>query len=152
MSLTKKLLRPITKTRIMVFGTFDMVHSGHRNFFQQARKLTKHPYLIVSLARDKNVKRIKGGLPQNSQMERLGVVKSVPEVDKVVIGGYRDHMPHIIKEKPDIIALGYDQVAYVKNLRKELLAAGLKTRVVRLKPYKPHLYKTSLLKAKAAQK
>ncbi len=132
----------------MVFGTFDMVHSGHRNFFLQARKLAKHPYLIVSLARDKNVLKIKGSLPHNSQMKRLSMIKSVPDVDKAVVGGYRDHMPHIIREQPDIIALGYDQTAYVRGLRKELKAAGLSTKVVRLKPFKEHLYKTTLLRKK----
>ena len=46
--------------KIMVFGTFDGVHKGHINFFKQARVLSKNPYLIVSIARDKNVKKIKG--------------------------------------------------------------------------------------------
>jgi len=132
--------------RIMVFGTFDMVHAGHRNFFKQAKRLADHSYLIVSLARDKNVMRIKGRKPTNDQAQRIQLVKAVPEVDKVVLGGYREHMPHIIKEQPDIIALGYDQTAYVRGLRQALKAAGLKTKVVRLKPYKEHIYKTSLLK------
>ena len=39
----------------MVFGTFDGLHKGHINFFQQAVKLAKNSYLIVSIARDKNV-------------------------------------------------------------------------------------------------
>lgn len=133
------------KTRIMVFGTFDMIHSGHRNFFLQARKLAKRPYLIVSIARDKNVLRIKGKLPQNSQFERVKMVGSVPDVDEAVIGGYRDHIPHILKARPEIIALGYDQTAYVKGLRQQLKDHGLMVRVVRLKPYMVEKYKTSLI-------
>lgn len=133
------------KTRIMVFGTFDMIHSGHRNFFNQARKLAKRPYLIVSIARDKNVLRIKGSLPRFSQYERLQLVQSVPDVDEAVIGGYRDHLPHILKARPEIIAIGYDQVAYVKGLRQQLRDHGLTVKVVRLKPYKVDRYKTSLL-------
>ena len=50
----------MAKTRIMVFGTFDGIHRGHLHFFKQARGLVKNPYLIVSVARDVNVKRIKG--------------------------------------------------------------------------------------------
>ncbi len=136
------------QTKIMVFGTFDMVHTGHRDFFRQARKLAKHPYLIVSIARDRNVLRIKGRRPTKNQYERRILVQSVPEVDKAVVGGYRDHIPHILKEKPQIIAIGYDQVAYVKGLKALLAEKGLKVRIVRLKPYKINLYKTSLIKGR----
>ncbi len=135
-------------TRIMVFGTFDMVHKGHLNFFKQARGLAKKSYLIVSIARDANVKRIKNQRPLNSQKERMEIVRVSSGADKVALGGVNDHMPHIVKEQPDIIALGYDQWAYVKNLKSELIAAGLTTKIVRLKPYKEHLYKTSILKFK----
>ncbi len=135
----------MNKTRIMVFGTFDMVHPGHRNFFTQARKLAQNPFLIVSLARDKNVLRIKGKKPVKSEKQRMGLVDKIRGVNKVVLGGSDNHMAHIIKEQPDIIALGYDQTAYVRGLRSELKRAGLKTKVVRLVPHKPHIYKTSLL-------
>ena len=134
----------------MVFGTFDMVHQGHVNLFNQARKLVKNPFLIVSVARDKNVLKIKGHLPRNSQQARKLIVAQNPLVDKVVIGGSSDHLPHIIKERPDIIALGYDQVAYVRGLRSRLKESGLKTKIVRLKPYKPRVYKTTLLQNKTS--
>jgi FAD synthetase len=132
----------------MVFGTFDMVHPGHRHFLKQARALAKHPYLIVSIARDKNVTRIKGQKPRHSETRRRGFLAPLTEVDKVLLGGVNDHLPHIIKARPDIIALGYDQSAYVGGLKTELTKAGLKTKVVRLRPYKPHLYKTSILQKK----
>lgn len=136
----------ITKlTQILVFGTFDMIHAGHRDFFAQARALAKNPKLIVSLARAKNVERIKGRLPRRTESERLAQVRALPEVDRVVLGGVRDHLPHIIRLAPDIIALGYDQYEYVSGLQRDLKAAGLSTRIVRLKPHQPHRYKTSLL-------
>lgn len=129
----------------MVFGTFDMVHPGHESLFKQARALAEDPYLIVSIARDSNVQRIKGKWPLRTEHVRKQLVKNHPLVDKAVTGGKNDHMPHIIKEKPDIIALGYDQTAYVRGLITQLKAAGLLTKVVRLKPYQPHKFKTSLL-------
>ena len=150
----------------MVFGTFDMVHSGHKHMFRQARalvkndnakntaradKLTLHALLIVSIARDKNVKRIKGRSASRGERARLAMVARVAGVNKVVLGGTNDHMPHIIKEKPDIIALGYDQVAYVKGLKTALKQAGLKTKVIRLASHKPHIYKTSLLSKSRAK-
>ena len=145
--------KPIRQVRVMVFGTFDIVHKGHRHFFQQARELAgkSKPFLIVSLARHKNVQRIKGRNPQVSEAKRLSAIKALSEVDKAMLGAVGDHMPHIIKQKPDIIALGYDQSAYVRGLRSALKKAGLKTKVIRLKSHKPHLYKTSIIRAKKSR-
>lgn len=149
--------RTSKQTRIIVFGTFDMVHPGHRNFFKQARALAgkfapgSRPYLIVSLARQKNVKKIKGKTPQASEVKRLAAIKALPEVDKAMLGALGDHLPHIVKEKPDIVALGYDQKAYTHGLRINLKRAGWLCKVVRLKAHKPHLYKTSLIKAKKSR-
>ncbi len=145
-----------SKIRILVFGTFDIIHPGHRHFFQQARGLAKanknqKPYLIVSLARHKNVQRIKGHSPQTSERTRLARIKALPEVDKAVLGATGDHIPPIVRLNPDIIALGYDQTAYVRGLRMQLRKAGINPKIVRLKPHKPHIYKTSLLNKKSAK-
>ncbi len=132
----------------MVFGTFDGVHKGHLNFFKQAKKIAPRSFLIVSIARDKNVFKIKGELPEQDEKRRMVLVKKNKMIDKVVLSGVKNHLPHIIKERPDIIALGYDQKAYVKNLRKELKNKGLLVKTVRLKPFKEKIYKNQLLKTK----
>ena len=134
------------RTKIMVFGTFDGVHKGHLSFFRQAKKLAKKSFLIVSIARDKNVKEIKKGKPKFSEKERLALVKKIKFIDKVVLAGKIKYLPHNLKEKPDIIALGYDQKAYVKNLKKDLKNKGILVKIVRLKPYKKEIYKNHLLK------
>ncbi|MCE9549204.1 adenylyltransferase/cytidyltransferase family protein [Candidatus Nomurabacteria bacterium] len=134
------------KTRIMAFGTFDGLHRGHLNFFQQARNLAKLPFLIVSIARNKNILKIKGQYPVLSLKKRLLLLKKSSLVDKVVISGLKNHIPHIVKERPDVIALGYDQKNYVKNLKKDLKAHGLNVKIVRLRPYKEKIYKNHLLK------
>ena len=135
------------KVKIMVFGTFDGLHEGHLDFFKQARNLALNPYLVVSVARDKNVMKIKGK-PALSEKQRMILVKKSALADRVVLSGIKNHIPHIIKESPDIIALGYDQKAYVKNLKKDLKNKGLTVKVVRLKPYKKDIYKNHLLKTK----
>ncbi len=140
----EKGIMPI-KIRVMLFGTFDGLHKGHLDFFKQAHKLATNAFLIVSIARDKNVFKIKGAYPRHSEKERLKFVKNSGLADKVVLGGIRAHLPHIRKERPDIIALGYDQHAYVENLKTEL--KDLNVKIVRLKPYKPHIYKNHLLKS-----
>jgi cytidyltransferase-like protein len=106
------------QTRIMVFGTFDGLHKGHLFFFKQAKKLVPKSILIVSVARDKNVNRIKKRFPALNEKKRIALVKKCNLIDRVVMSGIKNHIPHIIKEHPDIVALGYDQKAYVKNLKK----------------------------------
>lgn len=134
----------ISQTRILVFGTFDVLHPGHINFFKQARKLGKHPFLIASIARDVNVKKIKGKKPRYGERRRLTLVKKCKLIDKAVLGAPVDYLKHIIAQKPDIIALGYDQKAYTVGLRRKLLDKGLTVKIARLRAYKPDRYKTSL--------
>lgn len=143
------------KKRVILFGTFDGLHKGHLNFFKQARNLSKNSYVVVSIARDKNVKKIKGAYPTLDEKKRMKLIKDLIKknhlVDKVVLSGLKNHIPHILKEKPDIIALGYDQRAYVKDLKKDLKIKdkrNMDIKIVRLKPYKQKVYKNHLLKMK----
>lgn len=130
-------------TRIMVFGTFDILHPGHLHFFKQARALAKNPYLIVSIARDINVKRIKGKLPLHNERQRAALVKYSGLADKVVLGDVQGYMRHIIKQQPAIILLGYDQKAYTENLKESLSSNVV---VSRARAYRPGLHKTSIYK------
>ena len=134
---------------VMVFGTFDFVHKGHKDFFKQAKRLGNK--LVISVARDINVKKIKGSQPWNSEKKRLAALKKLKLADKVMLGDKKNYIQHIKKIAPDIIALGYDQRAYTKTLRQDLRAAALKTKIVRMKAHHPHLYKSSKLKAKMLQ-
>ncbi|MFA6257337.1 MAG: adenylyltransferase/cytidyltransferase family protein [Candidatus Paceibacterota bacterium] len=139
--------KAVEKT-IMVFGTFDGLHLGHLNFFKQAKALAPKGFLIVSIARDKNVFKIKGQWPILKERQRVALVRQSGLPGRVVLGGLRSHLPHILKERPDIIALGYDQRDYVKNLKKDLKEKRLLVKVVRLKPYKEKIYKNAILKLK----
>lgn len=133
-------------TRIMVFGTFDMLHAGHEDFFRQARALGDEPYLIVSLARDSAAKRFRGISPRHSEESRRAQVASHELVDEAILGDETGYIPHIIAARPNIIALGYDQTGeYVDNLERDLTAAGYGGKVVRLRAFRPDIYKTSKL-------
>ena len=138
-------LVPASKgSRIMVFGTFDMIHEGHEDFFRQARALADEPHLIVSVARDASARRVKGRSPRHDEGARLALVVAHALVDEAVLGDEAGYMTHIVAAKPDIIALGYDQTGeYVEHLQRDLQNAGLSTKVVRLEGYKPEVYKTS---------
>ncbi len=135
----------------MLFGTFDYLHPGHIALFKQARKLAKNPYLIVSIARDKNVTKIKGQKAENTEKDRLSLVESCKLVDQVVLGAKDNFFKKILEINPSIIALGYDQKAYVEELKKRLKVQGSQIKVVRLKPYKKSVHKTSFKKQERKQ-
>lgn len=133
-------------TRVMIFGTFDMIHEGHRAFIRQARALAADTYLIVSLARDSAAARVKGVRPRMPESERLAQMRASGLCDEAILGDEEGYMPHIAAIRPDIIALGYDQSGeYVETLEADLHAAGIAARVVRLDPHEPDVYKTSKL-------
>lgn len=134
--------------RIMVFGTFDMIHAGHEDLFRQARALADEPHLIVSVARDDVVERIKGFRPHNDEQARLAMLRGHPLVDEAILGGMQDYIAHIAAARPDIIALGYDQTGeFVDSLAGDLKKIGLQVRIIRMQAFEPHTYKTSKLRA-----
>ncbi|KKW23771.1 MAG: FAD synthase [Candidatus Kaiserbacteria bacterium GW2011_GWA2_52_12] len=131
----------------MIFGTFDMIHKGHEDFFRQARALGEEPHLVVSVARDANVQRVKGKVPRSSEEVRREALGAHPLVDVAILGDEEGYISHIREVSPDVIALGYDQQGeYVAKLEHDLRDADLAVTVVRLQPFKPDVYKTSLLR------
>jgi len=128
----------------MIFGTFDVFHPGHRSFLKQAKKYGD--YLVVVVARDGTVARVKERGTINNERKRLNAVRKSELADKVVLGSLGDKYEVIKKYKPDIICLGYDQKYFIDKLRGKLKELGLSnTKVVRLKAYKPEIYKSSKL-------
>jgi len=127
---------------VMAFGTFDILHPGHINFLKQAKK---YGNLIVVIARDKTVREVKGKLPKYGEKERLKAILSLNLTNKTILGSLRDKYMAIKKYKPDVIALGYDQTHFTEQLVIKLKELDLKTKIVRLKSYKPEIYKSSKL-------
>lgn len=137
------------KKLVMVFGTFDYLHAGHENLFSQARELGDE--IIAIMARDKTVKTIKGALPDHNEKERMKALEETSWADKVVLGDLKDKTKVIKNYKPDIIALGYDQFAFTYLLDKMIIELKLQTKIVRLKPYRPDMYKSSIIKYNLTQ-
>jgi FAD synthetase len=128
--------------RVLVFGTFDVFHPGHEYFLKQAKKHGDD--LIVVVARDSTVKQLKGKLPVNDESNRLKLIQALSYVNKAMLGYEIADKHKIIEEiKPDFICLGYDQLAFVDGLEKKLAELELKTEIIRLGAYKPHIYKSS---------
>jgi glycerol-3-phosphate cytidylyltransferase-like family protein len=67
------------------------------------------------------------------------LAKNVAEI--AVLGQIRDPYAVIRKYQPDIIALGYDQNSFTNRLK----IIFPKIKIVRLKPFKKRIYKSSLI-------
>lgn len=132
------------KNKVIAFGTFDYLHAGHESYLQQAKALGDH--LTVVIARDTTVKKIKGSPPDHSERKRLKTIKNLPYVDKVILGTREDKFKAIRQNKPDIIALGYDQFIFTQQLKGLIIRNKLNTKIIRLEPYKPEINKSSIIK------
>ncbi|MFH1546203.1 MAG: adenylyltransferase/cytidyltransferase family protein [Patescibacteria group bacterium] len=132
--------------RVMVFGTFDGLHPGHRNFFAQAAELGD---VIAVIARDTNVKKLKGNLPTERERTRLAKVARDKNVRKALLGDREDFFKPVEKIQPDVIALGFDQKTFsITELKTNLKKRNLAPQIIRLKSFQPKKFKSSLLRKK----
>jgi cytidyltransferase-like protein len=60
--------------KVLVSGCFDLLHSGHIAFFEEA---SSYGDLYVALGSDQTIFDLKGRIPVNNEAERLYLVKSV---------------------------------------------------------------------------
>ncbi len=132
------------KKLVMVFGTFDYLHAGHENLFVQARKLGDE--IITIISRDNTVRKIKGEFPDHHEKDRLKTLEDTGWSDIVILGDNKDKTKVIRNYRPDVIALGYDQFAFTYRLEKFLMDLKMDTKIVRLSPYRPDMYKSSIIK------
>ena len=129
---------------VLVAGTFDGIHPGHINFFEQALKHGDR--LVVIVAREITVKKVKGQLPQIDEATRLRLISEQPLVSHSVLGSLKDPFHTVVKVNPDVVAIGYDQTSFTKSLKFELESRGISPEIIRLKPFHPEKYKSSKLK------
>lgn len=128
--------------KVLVFGTFDIVHAGHIHMLTEAKNLGD--YLVVVVSRDDITAQVKGERPLFTEETRLEDIKKLNIADKVRLGNLGKNRYQVIEEEdPQIIALGYDQVAFVDKLKENIKPH---VQIVRLEAYKPETYKSSKIK------
>ena len=137
--------------KVLAFGTFDLLHPGHRSFLRQAKKLGHK--LIVAVGRDHVVAKLKGHRPHQPERHRRKVVAELPYVHAAVLASKnpKHRFSFIKKHNPDVIALGYDQKHFAQNLRRDLQKRRIFSQVVRLKPHFPQRYKSSIIRRRVNQ-
>ncbi|WP_017981043.1 adenylyltransferase/cytidyltransferase family protein [Methanocaldococcus villosus] len=123
------------KKVVVAAGTFDLLHPGHYEFLKFAKSLGDE--LIVIVARDKTVEKIKGRKPIIPEEQRREMVEALKPVDRAILGSLDNKLEPILKIKPNIIVLGPDQKTFdEEELKEELKKYGLDVKVVRYNEYK----------------
>jgi len=115
---------------VMTGGVFDILHVGHLATLKAAKALGDA--LVVVVARDETVRRLKGRDPLNNEQDRLKLVSALRPVDLAILGDQEDPYKTVELVGPDVIALGYDQAHDEAAIRAELAKRGLQAKVVRL--------------------
>lgn len=98
----------ITMIKILVNGTFDIVHSGHVELLNYAKGLGD--WLLVCIDTDRRVKELKGqSRPINNQHDRKFILQNLQAVDAVRFFDSAEELEEICKiYHPDIMVKGND--------------------------------------------
>jgi len=116
--------------RVMATGVFDLLHPGHLFFLEEAKRLGDE--LVVVVARDQTARRLKHE-PYVPEHIRRQMVEALKPVDRAILGSSTDIYQTVVDEKPDIIALGHDQLWNEAEVERECARRGVPVKVVRLK-------------------
>ncbi len=94
-------------TKVITYGTYDLLHQGHINLLRRAKELGD--YLIVGVTSD-SFDRGRGKLNvRNNVLERVEAVKATGFADEVIIEDYvGQKIDDIQKYNVDIFAIGSD--------------------------------------------
>ena len=94
--------------KVFVSGCYDLLHSGHVEFFRQA---AEYGELYVGIGSDKTIAEYKHHKTVYSEQERLFMVKSIRYVKDAYINagsGILDFLPTLDIVKPDILVVNSD--------------------------------------------
>ena len=101
--------------RVFVSGCYDLLHSGHVEFFQQASQFGD---LYVGIGSDATYLEYKHRKPMFPQEERLFMVKNIKAVKEAYINegrGVIDFLPTLDLVKPDIFVVNAEGGSDVKR-------------------------------------
>ena len=94
--------------KVFVSGCYDLLHSGHVEFFRQA---AQYGDLYVGIGSDETILHYKGHRTLWNEQDRLFMVKSIRYVKEAYINagsGIMDFIPTVDFLKPDILVVNED--------------------------------------------
>lgn len=101
-------MNDIPKKKVFVSGCYDMLHSGHVAFFEEA---ATYGDLYVGIGSDKTIDELKQRKTVNPEQERLYMVKSLKSVKDAWINsgsGLLDFKEDLVRLQPDIFFVNTD--------------------------------------------
>ena len=115
---------------VMLGGAFEIIHPGHVHALSEARNLGNT--LVVVVATDESVERNKGRPPVTNQALRVALVSSLRQVDLALPGNKGSIYDILVRIRPDVVALGYDQHHDGEEIVREAAKRGVTMRTARL--------------------
>ena len=124
----------VDMTVVLASGVFDLLHYGHIKFLEEAKRAGgKGTWLVVIVARDETVKRLKGFYPVIPEDQRRAVVEALDVVDEALLGFEDLDLDRVIQQvRPDIIAVGHDQDGILNQILKIKTGRELELDVVQV--------------------
>ena len=129
---------------VLAGGVFDIIHPGHIHTLKAAKALGD--ILVVAIATDKTAQKMKKRIPLHNQELRRELVDCLSMVDVAIIGHENDIFETVKLVKPEIIALGYDQIHQEKFISDGCKRINLNTKIVRLQSPVPELSSSDIQK------
>jgi len=115
---------------VLAGGVFDIIHPGHIYTLNAAKALGD--VLVVVVATDNTSEKMKKRRPLHTQEQRQELVNSLSMVDLCLVGQEDDIFKTVNRVRPEIIALGYDQVHQEKFIIDGCKKIDLEAQVARL--------------------
>ena len=115
---------------VLAGGVFDIIHPGHIHTLNAAKALGD--VLVVVVATDNTSEKMKKRKPLHTQEQRQELVNSLSMVDLCLVGQEDDIFKTVNRVRPQIIALGYDQVHQEKFITDGCEKIKLDAKVARL--------------------
>ncbi|QLH07323.1 cytidyltransferase [Nitrosopumilus ureiphilus] len=129
---------------VLAGGVFDIIHPGHIYTLNAAKALGD--VLVVVVATDNTAVKMKKRNPIHSQKQRQELVNSLSMVDLCLIGQEDDIFKTVNLVRPEIIALGYDQVHQEKFITEGCKKIKLDAKVARLQSPIPDISSSKIEK------
>ena len=129
---------------VLAVGVFDIIHPGHIHTLNAARALGDA--LVVVVATDNTTAKMKKKMPLHSQEQRKEMVTSLSMGDLCLIGQEDDIFKTVDNVRPEIIALGYDQIHQEGSITKGCKRINLNAKVVRLQSPVPEISSSKIQK------
>lgn len=128
---------------VMLGGAFEIIHPGHVQALSEAKSLGNT--LVVVVATDESVERNKGRPPATDQVLRVALVSSLRQVDLAVPGNKGSIYDILVKVRPDVVAIGYDQHHNGEEIVREAARRGVTVSTARLGSPNPDLKSSKIL-------